>query len=609
MKKLLILVFALLICLMATSALAATTTYDSTWNQDIVIADSGEHTVILNGVMLENNSITIQAQETKVTIILKGGTTNVLKTVHSVKGDSEIVIRCESAGEGHECTENCGKLIIKGHTRNAGIGSGESVDFTGSITITSGTVIIENATYGAGIGSGQRGAMSGTITITDSIVTADCDCGAGIGGGELGAMSGTITITDSAVTIEEGRYGAGIGSGWHRKMSGTVMITDSTVTADSYWGAGIGSGETGEMSGTITITDSTVTASGGIGAGIGSGQDSAMSGTIAITNSTVNSTDIGSGEFGEMSGAITITDSTVTANSGWSAGIGSGQDGAMSGTVTITDSTVTARSDWGAGIGSGWKGDMSGTVTITDSTVTANGGRGAGIGAGNDSNFTGKLIMRGNVDVTAIGEYWGIGPGHGDPISEGAEIYVEPTNGNIIGVKQGYDEESAVNLAGTPYSVKTDLIPLLNGSPYVRTRYNTETVTPSPSPKPVTPSPVPVTPSPKPVTPTSCYGGTATCTELAICEDCGKGYGELNKKNHVHKVILPYVPPTTTSTGLTEGLKCGDCQTIIIPQQIIPMLPSDLPQTGDGTNFAFLVLLAAAGMIGMTVILRKKNEA
>ncbi|MBR5230898.1 MAG: LPXTG cell wall anchor domain-containing protein [Clostridia bacterium] len=35
----------------------------------------------------------------------------------------------------------------------------------------------------------------------------------------------------------------------------------------------------------------------------------------------------------------------------------------------------------------------------------------------------------------------------------------------------------------------------------------------------------------------------------------------------------------------------------------------DVPQTGDNTNFAFLAALAVIGMIGMTVIIRKKNEA
>jgi len=36
---------------------------------------------------------------------------------------------------------------------------------------------------------------------------------------------------------------------------------------------------------------------------------------------------------------------------------------------------------------------------------------------------------------------------------------------------------------------------------------------------------------------------------------------------------------------------------------------NDLPETGDSMNFVFLVVLAAVGMIGMTVILRKKKES
>ena len=62
-------------------------------------------------------------------------------------------------------------------------------------------------------------------------------------------------------------------------------------------------------------------------------------------------------------------------------------------------------------------------------------------------------------------------------------------------------------------------------------------------------------------------GGTATCKERAICDLCHRPYGEL----------LPHTPEdipgeaaTCTESGLTVGIKCSVCDTILQEQQAIP---------------------------------------
>ena len=54
-------------------------------------------------------------------------------------------------------------------------------------------------------------------------------------------------------------------------------------------------------------------------------------------------------------------------------------------------------------------------------------------------------------------------------------------------------------------------------------------------------------------------GGKATCTERAVCEVCGKAYGEPDPKNHTDLEHIPAKAATKTAGGNIEYWYCEDC--------------------------------------------------
>ncbi|MBR5231661.1 MAG: LPXTG cell wall anchor domain-containing protein [Clostridia bacterium] len=245
MKKLLVLVFALMMC-MAACAYAAETTYSGAC-APIVINTAGEHTIILNNATIGGAGaagISVEAPATKLTIVLKSGTMN------EVRGDDgfaaiannglPVVIRCEETGASHEWSFNCGHLSVVNNGLGAAIGSGEGEDFTGSIVIESGDIVADSV-WGAAIGSGQDGDFAGTVIIKGGLIVADgAAYGAGIGSGNNGDFIGTVTIAGGEV-IADGGNGAGIGAGQNGDFNGKVTLRgDIEVQASGVRGIGAG---------------------------------------------------------------------------------------------------------------------------------------------------------------------------------------------------------------------------------------------------------------------------------------------------------------------------------------------------------------------------------
>ena len=81
-------------------------------------------------------------------------------------------------------------------------------------------------------------------------------------------------------------------------------------------------------------------------------------------------------------------------------------------------------------------------------------------------------------------------------------------------------------------------------------------------------------------------GGTATCTEKAVCTACGEEYGDLVA--HTPETI-PGKAATCTGSGLTDGEKCSVCGETLQEQKTIPALGHDLGEwtvTREATHSA-----------------------
>lgn len=57
----------------------------------------------------------------------------------------------------------------------------------------------------------------------------------------------------------------------------------------------------------------------------------------------------------------------------------------------------------------------------------------------------------------------------------------------------------------------------------------------------------------------NCSGGTATCTEQAVCDLCGAAYGTVNSDNHANLVHVPAKAATTREEGNIEYWYCEAC--------------------------------------------------
>ena len=115
-------------------------------------------------------------------------------------------------------------------------------------------------------------------------------------------------------------------------------------------------------------------------------------------------------------------------------------------------------------------------------------------------------------------------------------------------------------------------------------------------------------------------GGKETCRDKAVCEVCGKSYGELDPNNHTDLKHFPAKAVTEDSEGNIEYWYCSGCgkyysdkdgtKEIAKADTVTAKLPK-YPQTGDNSNLMpwFALLLASGGaVIGTTVVNKKKKH-
>ena len=114
-----------------------------------------------------------------------------------------------------------------------------------------------------------------------------------------------------------------------------------------------------------------------------------------------------------------------------------------------------------------------------------------------------------------------------------------------------------------------------------------------------------------------CSGGKATCAEKAVCEVCGKAYGELDPKNHTDLKHIPAKAATEDAEGNIEYWYCGGCnkyysdkdgtKEIAKADTVTAKLPKS-PKTGDNSNPLMWValLFISGGACTVLTVKRKK---
>ena len=115
-------------------------------------------------------------------------------------------------------------------------------------------------------------------------------------------------------------------------------------------------------------------------------------------------------------------------------------------------------------------------------------------------------------------------------------------------------------------------------------------------------------------------GGTATCAEKAVCEVCGKAYGEPDPKNHTDLKHIPAKAATEDAEGNIEYWHCEGCnkyysnkdgtKEIAKADTVTAKLPKT-PPTGDTSSLSlWLVLMLAGGgaASGAAALSRKKKH-
>lgn len=113
-------------------------------------------------------------------------------------------------------------------------------------------------------------------------------------------------------------------------------------------------------------------------------------------------------------------------------------------------------------------------------------------------------------------------------------------------------------------------------------------------------------------------GGTATCTERAVCEVCGKAYGDLDGNHHANLKHIPAKAATKTAGGNIEYWYCEDCDKYFADAAATKEIKqadtvtaklsgaAKSPQTG-GDSGVVTVLLLSGGAFICLVSRRKKR--
>ena len=120
---------------------------------------------------------------------------------------------------------------------------------------------------------------------------------------------------------------------------------------------------------------------------------------------------------------------------------------------------------------------------------------------------------------------------------------------------------------------------------------------------------------------TNHIGGTAACKDKAVCEVCGKAYGEPDPKNHTDLKHISAKAATEDAEGNTEYWYCEGCnkyysdkdgtKEIAKADTVTAKLPKS-PQTGDTSSLMLwtaLLFVSGGVLTGVTVFDKRKRHS
>ena len=119
----------------------------------------------------------------------------------------------------------------------------------------------------------------------------------------------------------------------------------------------------------------------------------------------------------------------------------------------------------------------------------------------------------------------------------------------------------------------------------------------------------------------ACSGGTATCTEKAVCEYCGKAYGKPDSNNHTDLKHIDAKAATKTAEGNIEYWYCGGCDKYYSDKDgineikkadtVTAKLPGDpkSPRTGNASDLALWISLLFVSGGACTAITGKRKKS
>ena len=120
---------------------------------------------------------------------------------------------------------------------------------------------------------------------------------------------------------------------------------------------------------------------------------------------------------------------------------------------------------------------------------------------------------------------------------------------------------------------------------------------------------------------TNHIGGNKTCRDKAVCEVCGRSYGELDPNNHTDLKHFPAKAATEDSEGNIEYWYCSGCgkyysdkdgtKEIKKADTVMAKLPKS-PQTGDNSNLMLwiaLLFISGGVLTGVTIFDKRKRHS